>query len=233
MGPQVVLQIETTNEAAKKTTEDDLRRFWEHISPTVGDRRAFIRISTPVPGDMPWANINRVNLTGQWELEIQKNEFGVDAEPYYFMDKIDRTKSYQQSMVLTLPVVNRIVERLKESGWNETYRSEDLVKFTLEGVGLESFTVDLMPGGISLQAWHKEDSEIFAAVDLLTRELGVGSAIKDKMQSVIGSPEYFRGNRNGVGVWIWRIGDYDVMYTHHEHGRKQSIDSVSIDYKSE
>jgi hypothetical protein len=230
MGPQVVLEVETTNEVAKKANEDDLQRFWEHLRPTVGDRRAFIQISTPVPGAMPWANINRIKLTGQWDLKISKNDFGVDAEPFYFVDKIDRTKPNQQTMIVTLPVVNRIIERLKSFGWNETYRSEDLVKLELPAAGLESLSVTLSPESITLYAWYKDDSEVFGAVELLTQEFGISGDIKRKMQSVIGSPEYFRGNRNGVGVWIWKIRNYEVMYTHDERGRKQSIDTVDIGY---
>jgi hypothetical protein len=133
-------------------------------------------------------------------------------------------------MIVTLPVVNRIIERLKSFGWNETYRSEDLVKLELPAAGLESLSVTLSPESITLYAWYKDDSEVFGAVELLTQEFGISGDIKRKMQSVIGSPEYFRGNRNGVGVWIWKIRNYEVMYTHDERGRKQSIDTVDIGY---
>jgi hypothetical protein len=46
------------------------------------------------------------------------------------------------------------------------------------------------------------------------------------MQSVIGSPEYVRGNGNGVGFWHWTIGTYDVLYYHTE----PDLDNISIGY---
>jgi hypothetical protein len=232
MGPQVVVRLETTNEVAKAATDDDLKQLWRHMGPGLGDRRVFIQLHTGVPGASNWGLISRVNLTGKWQLTFTKFQGGIDAEPYYFVDKIDRTKRNQQAMILTLPVVNRIVERLKLSGWTETYRSEDLVKLEQPAPGLESFNVTLSPEGIELDAWHKDDLAIFDAIELLTEEFGIGDDIKRKMQSVIGSPEYFRGNGNGVGVWYWTIRDYDVSYSHTDHGPRQSVDNVSIGYAS-
>ena len=136
-------------------------------------------------------------------------------------------------MILALPLVNKIIERLKLAGWTEKHRSESLVGLEKSAAGLESFNVTLSPEGIDLQAWHKDDSEIFAAVELLTQELGIGAEIKRKMQSVIGSPEYFRGTSNGVGVWHWTIRDFDVSYYHTERGPKKSIDDIDIGYHSE
>lgn len=128
MGPQVALTIETSNDVAKAASEDDLRQFWEYIAPTLGNRRVFIWLSTPVPGVMPWGGITRVNdFDGNWKLDIDLNEFGVDADPYYFVDKIDRTKPNQGAMILTLPVVNKIIERLKRDGWTIKERQEDFV----------------------------------------------------------------------------------------------------------
>src|SRR4051812_2181999 len=64
-GAQSVLMVETTNEVAKKASEDDLRRFWQHISPTLGDVRVLIRLRTPVPGALPWGIVKRIRENGQ------------------------------------------------------------------------------------------------------------------------------------------------------------------------
>jgi hypothetical protein len=224
MGPQVVVRLETTNEVAKAATEDDLQQLWRHLGPDLGDRRVFIKLDTGVPGASLWGHITRLNLGNGWEVKVGKSDTGIDAEPYYFVDKIDRTKSNQGAMILTLPLVNKIIERLKLAGWTQTYRSEDLVKLELPAAGMESFDVTLSPEGITLHAWDKDDSAIFDAIELLTGEIGIGDEIKRKMQSVIGSPEYFRGTGNGSAVWYWTIRDYDVSYLHQEPG----IDNVDI-----
>lgn len=230
MGPQVILELETTNDVAKETTEDDLGQFWEHIAPTLGNRRVFIRLKTPVPGVVPWGLITRINdFDGNWKVEIQRNEFGVDAEPYYFADKIDRSKQNQRAMILTLPVVNRIIERLKRDGWTINERQEDFVSADKSGNGIGSLSVTLTPEGIDLNAHRREDIEVFDVIGLLTDDLGIGNKIKQKMQAVIGSPEYYRGNSNGVGVWNWTIGTYDVSYYHTEPG----LDDISIGYAQE
>ncbi len=224
MGPQVVVRVETTNEVAKQATTDDLKQLWRHIGPGLGDRRVFIQLDTGVPGASLWGLVSRYNLTGKWVVKVEKFETGIDAEPYYFADKIDRSKPNQGAMILTLPVVNQIVDRLKRVGWTQKARSESLVNLELPAAGRESFDVTLTPEGINLHAYDKDDTAIFDAVDVLTEEIGIGNEIKRKMQSVIGSPEYFRGTDNGVAVWHWTIGDYDVSYYHTEPG----IDNVDI-----
>lgn len=223
-GPQVVLRLQTTNEVAKAATEADLKQLWQHLSPELGDRRVFIQLDTGVPGASLWGLISRVNLGNEWKVKCEKIETGIDAEPYYFVEKIDRTKPNQGVMVLTLPLVNKIIERLKLAGWTEKHRSESLVGLELAGVGRESFEVSLTPNYIDLHAYDKDETAIFGALALLTQELGIGDEIKRKMQSVIGSPEYFRGNGNGVAVWHWTIDDYDVSYYHTHPG----IDNVDI-----
>jgi hypothetical protein len=224
-GAQSVLMVETTNEAAKQATEDDLRQFWQHISPSLGDVRVLIRLRTPIPGALPWGIIKRINQNGKWELSISKNNFGVDAEPYFFVDKIDRSKKNQETMILTLPITNQIVERLKRDGWAVKNRDEDSVSLKQLGDGLESFDVTLTPDVIDLSASQKDDTAIFHAMELLTKELGIAQEIRHKMQSVIGSPEYFRGTQNGVGVWNWRIREYEVSYNHLQTG----IDTLTIE----
>ena len=216
MGPQVVVRLETTNEVAKQATLDDLKQLWRHIGPDLGDRRVFIQLDAGVPGASLWGLITRLNLTGKWEVNVEKFETGIDAEPYNFVDKIDRKKPNQGMMILTLPLANQIAERLKRSGWTQKYRSVDLVKLELPTAGMESFDVTLSPEGIDLQAYDKDDSELFDVIELLTVEIGIGNEIKRKMQSVIGSPEYFRGTSNGSAVWYWTIRDYDVSYHHSE-----------------
>jgi len=233
MGPQVVLRLQTTNEVAKAATEDDLRQLWQHLEPELGDGRVFIQLDAGVPGASLWGLISRINFGNGWEVKYEIFETGIDADPYYFVDKIDRTKPNQGAMILTLPLVNKIIERLKLAGWTEKHRSESLVGLELQGAGRELFDVTLTPEGINLHAWHKDDSEIFAAVELLTQELGIGGEIKRTMQSVIGSPEYFRGTNNGVAVWHWSIRGFDVSYYHTERGPKKSIDNIDIGYHSE
>jgi hypothetical protein len=229
MGPQVVVRLQTTNEIARAATQDDLRELWQHLSPTLGDRRIFIQLDTGVPGASLWGLITRLNLTGKWEVKVEKFETGIDAEPYNFVDKIDRKKPNQQAMILTLPVVNKIIERLKQAGWTQTYGSEDLVKLELPASGMESFDVTLSPEGITVQGYQKDESELFDVIVLLTEEVGIGNEIKSKMQSVIGSPEYFRGNgenHNGYSAWHWRIGAYDVSYRH----REPDFDDIDIGF---
>jgi hypothetical protein len=217
---RVFLLVETPVGAAKHATTEDLRQFWRHIEPTISDEsRVLIKLATDVPGTSLWGNITRLNRDGEWEVDVEKFEGEIDEEPYYFVDQIDRTKPKQLMMILTLPVANKIDERLKRSGWNQTYRSENLIKLELPARGMESLNVTLSPEGISVQGYDKDESELFQVIDLLTAEIGIGGAVKRKMQSVIGSPEYFRGNdesHDGYSIWYWTIGDYDVSYRHSE-----------------
>lgn len=47
---------QTTNEVARAATKDDL-------APTLGDRRVWIYLQTPVPSVLPWAVISRINVS--------------------------------------------------------------------------------------------------------------------------------------------------------------------------
>lgn len=80
-GPQVSLDVVTTNQVAKNSTKNTLEEFWSHIFPQLGDRRVFIRIMTEVPGITPWATISRINTTGEWEVSIVIYEHGINAIP--------------------------------------------------------------------------------------------------------------------------------------------------------
>ena len=223
--PRVFLLVETPLNVAKKATTEDLQQLWRHIEPTIADDcRVLIKLATDVPGTSLWGNITRLNRAGVWEVTAEKFKGEIEEVPYYFVDKIDRTKPNQGMMILTLPLANQIVERLKRSGWTQSYRSEDLVKLEQRATGMGSFDVTLSPEGITLQAWDKDDSAIFDAIELLTEEIGIGDAIKLKMQTVVGSPEYFRGTSNGVATWYWTIGVYEVSYLHKEPG----IDDIDI-----
>lgn len=225
VGPQIVLTIETTDDVAKKATRDDLIQFWKFMRPNLGNRRVFIYFETPVPGVSPWGMITRLNLTGKWEVRVSKNEYGIDAEPYYFVDKIERSKPNQGAMILTLPVVNRIVERLKRTGWTVKTRKEDIVSADLNPV-FGSLNVVLTPEGIDVSATRIDDLVLMDTIELLTEELSIGGDIKRKLQSVIGSPEYVRGVDDGRAVWHWTIGDYDVSYYHIAEG----MDQLNIGY---
>jgi hypothetical protein len=169
MGPQTVLELETTNEVAKQANEGDLRTLWEYLSPKLGNRRVFIRLSTPVPGVSPWGIISRINdFDGKWNLTINYNERGVDAAPYHFVDRIDRTKTNQRMMIVTLPVVNKIIERLTRDGWTIRRRTEDFVSAEKDTKGYGGLSLTMTPEGIDLDSHRRDHIETFDTINLLT-----------------------------------------------------------------
>lgn len=224
MGPQVVLTVETTNDVAKKSTRDDLIQFWKSIRPTLGNRRVFIYLKTPVPGVDPWGVITRLNLTGKWQVEVTRNEYGIDAEPYYFVDKIDRSKPNQGAMILTLPVVNRIIERLTRARWKVMERQEDFLSAE-SGKPFDSFTLTMTPESMSLDATGKDVVAFTDTVVSIVDEFGISEEVKTKLQSVFGSPEYVRAIPGEPAPWQWTIGDYFVTYYH-----VADLDQLDVDY---
>ena len=80
-GPQVVVNLETTNEVARNVTKEDLHELWQHLLPTLGDSRVFVYLKTPVPGAMPWALISRIRtdaFQGDWKVDIHVFEYAID-----------------------------------------------------------------------------------------------------------------------------------------------------------
>jgi hypothetical protein len=225
-GPQVVMLLETTNDVAKKATEEDLRKLWDYLAPTIGDRRAGIRIRTSVPGVFPWGIISRYRdiNDGKWVFKVVRNEFGIDAEPYFFVNKIDRSVLNQRGMVLTLPVVNRVVEHVKRHGWDVKIRKEDFVSAEVSA-GAKSATLTMTPEHLSFDGYRLDDLTFVDTAVSILDELGIGEQVKAKLQSVIGSPEYLRADSGEQARWTWTIREYEVDYCHYD-----KIDELYVSY---
>jgi len=223
-GPQVVVNLETTNDVAKKATEDDLRELWRQLAPTLGDRRVFLRLKTPVPGAAPWAVITRLNMDGEWEVDITIHEYGIDAEPYCFVNQIDRAVPNEAAMIVTLPAVNWLNEELVRLGWEVKLRKEDFFKAELRSL-IQSVSVTLTPEEIYIYAFRAEGNTFIDTVDLIFSEFGIAHEVKNKLYSVIGGPEYLRVAPGEPARWSWKIGEIRVTYI-----RLPGIDDISAIY---
>ncbi len=212
-GPQIVLELETTNEVARNVTKEQLYEFWQQISPTLGDRRVFLYLQTPVPGAAPWALIKRIKMNGEWTLEITINEIGIDAEPYHFVNKIDRSALKQQAMIVTLPMVNRLNEKLVRLGWSVKVREEDHYRAE-SPEGIQSVSVTMTPESINIHSFRADVNTFSDTVDTVFADLGITMELKEKLYSVIGSPEYLRTAPGEPARWEWIIGNIKVTYFH-------------------
>ncbi len=223
-GPQIVVNLETTNEVAKNATKEDLWELWQHMAPTLGDRRIFLYLKTPVPGALPWAVISRIKTDAEWELDIAIYEYGIDAEPYYFVNEIDRSIQNQRAMIVTLPMVNRLNEQLVLRGWNVKERQEDFYSAEYKR-GFQSISITLTPERIDIYIF-KAGGNIFPdTVDLVFTSLGIAEELKKRLYSVIGSPEYIRVKPGEPVQWTWSFGEIEVIYT-----RFPQIDDISAGY---
>ena len=223
-GPQVVLNLETTNEVAKNATKDDLRELWQQIAPTLGDQRVFLYLKTPVPGAWPWAVISRIRTDGEWKLNMTINESGIDAEPYHFVNDIDRSVENQRAMIVTLPMVNRLNEQLVRRGWTVRQRQEDFYSAESRR-GIQSVSVTLDPEGIDIHTFGADGNTFSDAVDLVFTHLGIADELNNKLYSVIGSAEYVRVAPGEPAQWTWSFGEIEVIYI-----RLPQIDELSASY---
>ena len=215
MGPQIALTLETTNEVAKQATEDDLHQLWSSLQPTVGDRSAFIDLKTPVPGVNPWGVITRLkDSEGKWSFSLSKNEYCVDAAPHWFMYVIDKSKNNHDEMVVTLPVVNRIIETLTRKGWKLKTRKVDSVEMETS-TKTQFLRVTLWPEYIYLYSSGKDDLAFTDTLLVLVNELGIGDDLKSNLQAVVGGPEYMRAASDKPAKSEWTIGEYLVRYYHY------------------
>lgn len=223
--PKLELYLETTNDVAKDATEEDLKQFCKFIRPTLG--KGFVRIflSTPVPGADAWGVIIHDNSGGTWRDEFIKKESGVDAEPDCFLTETDRSKKNQDRMILTLPVVNRIVEKLVRRGWKIKAREVDSVE--LDAPSAQSFHVTLWPEEIGLHTFGSAGADLAFTdtVMVLVDELGIGDELKSNLQSVVGGPEYMRAAAGKAATFKWTIGDYLVTYIHYS-----AMDDLRVEY---
>ena len=208
------MEIETTNDVAKKATEADLMKFWQFIEPTVGNRRASIFLSTPVPGAVAWGVIVHDKRDGKWNVEVIKNERGVDAEPDCFMAEIDKSKKNQEKMILTLPVVNRIVEKLMQRGWELKTREVNELEIG-NYLPAQVLQVTLWPDEIHLNSLGTDELAFTDTLMVLVDELGISDELKRKLQSVVGGPEFLRAAPGKPAKSEWRIDDYYVQYSHY------------------
>ena len=150
---------------------------------------------------------------GKWAVEIHKYDYGVDAQPYCFMDKIDRSVENQRTMILTLPVVNRIVEQVKRRGWTVTERTVNSVSAE-DGMGIGATEVSLTPDYLEFYANTVDDLEFIDTAVFILDELGIGEQVKHELQSVIGSPDYMRAAVEKSAEWKWWFGPIAVSYSH-------------------
>lgn len=230
---KLFLKLETTNEVAKKATEEELVQLWEHLDPaTFGDYRVCISISTPVPGVAPWAVIIRDPIVnGHRNVVVRILADGIDAEPYCFMNEIDRSKGKQKRMIVALPMLNRLHEILTRRGWRMQERS--VTRYTTHWISVDGAVHDLQisPEVVSLQTLGREDDTAFLdTVELVFQELGIADELKEKLFSVIGSPEYMRdipGEK--MAMWRWELDDLLIDYSH----RPKVCHNLRVEYKFE
>ena len=223
-GPQVVVKLETTTEVAKNATKDDLRELWQQMAPTLGDRRVFLYIETPIPGASPWAVISRINTDGTWKVDITIYEYAIDAEPHYFVNQIDRSVESQSAMIVTLPMLNRLNEQLVRRGRNVEHRQEDFYSARWEE-GIQSASVTVMPEGIDLNVLLADGNTFPDTVDIVFAELGIADEVKKNLYSVIGSPKYMRVAPGEPAQWSWTIDGIEVTYL-----RLPKIDQLMSEY---
>lgn len=171
-GPQVVLDLETTNEVARNVTKDDLSELWQQMGPVLGDQRVFLSLRTPVPGAGPWAVISRIKTDGEWEVNITMYPSGIDAEPYHFVNEIDRSVANQRAMLVTLPMVNRLNEQLVRRGWTVKERTESFYSAESRR-GIQSVSITLTPESIDIHAVFADGNMFSDAVDLVFTDLRV------------------------------------------------------------
>lgn len=226
-GPGVTVELQTTNDVAKRATEDDLRKLWQYLAPTFGKRRVFLRLRTSVPGAWPWAMISRIKTDSEWEIDYSIHEHGIDAEPYHFVNEIDRSAPNQAYMIVTLPVLNRIQEQLLRQGWSVKSRQEDFFSAELNR-GVQSCSLTLTPEGIDIDTFHATGNTFIDTVVTVFGEFGIGNEVRAKLYSVIGSPDYTRVAPAKPAKWAWKVGEMEITYT-----RLPNIDNLSASYASQ
>jgi len=221
---EVIVWLETTNEVARNATKKDLRALLHHIVPNPGDRQIALRLKTSVPGAMPWGVISRLNTDGEWKVNVTIHEFGIDQEPYHFVNVIDRSVLNQRAMIVTLPVVNHANEYLIRHGWKVKQRQEKIFSAEFES-GIQSVSVILTPESIRILAHRANENTLTDTTDAVFSELGIANKLKNKLYSVIGSPEYVRAVSGDPAQWSWTIGDIEVTYS-----RLPEMDDISAEY---
>lgn len=223
-GPQVVIDLQTTNEIAKGVSEQDLRDFWKSIEPAVGERRLWVYLRTDVPGAIPYGSIRRIRsgafaMEGPWKIgfDISVSEFSIDSAPYYFVNKIDRSVDGQACMIVTLPMVNRLNELLLLRGW--TVKSRKVDHYSAEHAA-SKVSVTLSPETLDVTTFGGESIEFTDTVYAAFSELGIAEQVKAKLHSVVGSPEYLDVTKPAKR-WTWKIGQFDIVYFVTNSGMQQ------------
>jgi hypothetical protein len=225
-GPQVNIELETTLDDAKKATEQDLRTLWDRIKPALSDRRVFLRVTTDVPGAMPWGVVTRIFDDGKPQESLQVLAMGLDAVPYCFVEKIDRTKDGQRMMLVTLPMVNRIHADLTRRGFKLKERAEDFYSTELKEAGsIRNLSVTITPESIKIMAFRRPDTDLMDVADVVFGQLGMADQLRGKLNTVVGGPEYMRAT-DDAATWDWRFGHTSVTFVH----RENSMDSITAYY---
>ncbi len=221
-GPASALQhsfrVETTVDVAKLATESDLREIWQNdFAAKAGENTwAFVDFYVPTPGAGPWANINRLPdgeysiKPTSWRMGFCINDYNIDPEPNHFVERIDRSVSWQQAMVVDLPAANRIRERLTQAGFETSSHTVSQLSLDLPPTAMN---VLLTPDGINVSnLWRRNvDNErlFWSTCETVLSEIEIWNQVRQRSQAIIGSPEYFKGDS-----WNWEIGDYEVRYLH-------------------
>lgn len=127
-------------------------------------------------------------------------------------------------MIVTLPMVNHLNEKLVRHGWTLEQRDENYYSAKLR-TGIQSVSVTLTPETIDVYALLAEGNTFTDTVDLVFAELGIASGLKKELYSVIGSPEYVRVAPGKPQQWTWTFGEIEVTYI-----RLPSIDNLRAGY---
>ncbi len=225
VGRAVIVEIEVIDEVAPTVTEADLESlvpvFMEKYNG--GSFRIVFYAETPLI--QPWGVINHTphNTLGE-TLSCNIYEYAFEFGPWYFPEKIDPNEEWHELVWLTLPMVNKIVNNATQYEWDIKSRSANDVYFKPKRSTLGS-----LDDGMSLdpQTWEisSYDGDVPGFVRLVESSLNyldydLSQNVVGKLNSVIGSQEYLRGDKH---FWTWKIDRREVTFNHFD-----SQDSLTI-----
>lgn len=220
-----VITLETTDAVAEEATPDDLRELWDVLEPCMHGNRVLVSLEMQKPGADAWGTLEGVKRENGWEVDASISEFAINAPSYHFVNNIDRSVDGQQCMIVTLPMVNRISRRLDQLGWTIKHRTERHFNAKPDTPGL-SLSVTLTPESASVAQWTPNDVNGFLQISqIVSTELGISTALDEKLNSVIGSPKYYRANNGDFVRWTWILNGLEARYNH-----SSSLDTLDITY---
>lgn len=211
----VTVEAMVDEDVAPKVKQADLESLVPYFIEKYEGASFKVLFETKTPLSNPWGIISYNTNFEPPQISCKILKYAFEDGPWYFPEHIDPNTEWHGRVWLTLPKVNKIVNGAAEYYWKVTYRSANDVHFESahHPRGTIRDTMTLSPQTWEISTYDGDVPRFVRLVETTVNhlDLEMSKTIIERLNSVIGSQEYLRGDKR---FWTWMLGSLELTFYH-------------------